>query len=336
MRITHEANIFQIVFLTFIHFQEDIYLLLVKVRYAIGQQYGVAITMLVIFSDYIFLIVLIFLSRELLRAEHLHDTGFPVVRQAELLVRLLHRLLQLPGGQFFVTLKIDTMDLGLFILIDIDIHDHLALVRGIVLLLDLNIHVLKAFAIEELLDHDLGTVHNVRRHLETFLQAQLRLQVLTLAFLDPVVIDLRDTRTLLQLDLQPNLVALDLRRQDLHIRKQAMFPKTLHCCSDLLSRYGNLIAYRQAREADQHKIIIILDTRNLYIRDLVFLRGQRVRNDRHFCRRLNLGSVYFLGKRTASETQANKKQHYSFVHITAIVYKINCSLVLPKRRSRCW
>ena len=100
-------------------------------------------------------------------------------------------------------------------------------------------------------------VHNVRRHLETFLQAQLRLQVLTLAFRDPVVIDLRDTRTLLQLDLQPNLVALDLRRQDLHIRKQAMFPKTLHCCSDLLSRYGNLIAYRQAREADQHKIIIL-------------------------------------------------------------------------------
>ena len=153
------------------------------------------------------------------------------------------------------------MDLGLFILIDIDIHDHLTFIRGIVLLLDLDIHVLKAFAIEELLDHDLGTVHNVRRHLETFLQAQLRLQVLTLAF---------------------------------------------------------------------------LDTRNLYIRDLVFLRGQRVRNDRHFCRRLNLGSVYFLGKRTASETQANKKQHYSFVHITAIVYKINCSLVLPKRRSRCW
>ena len=229
--------------------------------------------MLVIFSDYIFLIVLIFLSRELLRAEHLHDTGFPVVRQAELLVRLLHRLLQLPGSQFFVTLKIDTMDLGLFILIDIDIHDHLAFIRGIVLLLDLDIHVLKAFAIEELLDHDLGTVHDVRCHLETFLQAQLRLQVLTLAFLDTVVIDLRDTRTLLQLDLQPNLVALDLRCQNLHIRKQAMFPKTLHCCSDLLSRYGNLIAYRQAREADQHKIIIILDTRNLYIRNLVFLRS---------------------------------------------------------------
>ncbi len=146
--------------------------------------------MLVVFGDYIFLIVLIFLGGELLRAEHLQNTGFPVVRQAELLVRLLHSLLQLPGGQFFITLKIDTMDLGLFILIDIDIHDHLTLIRRIVLLFDLDIHVLKALAIEEFLDHDLGTVHDVRRHLKTFLQAQLRLQVLTLAFLDTVVIDL--------------------------------------------------------------------------------------------------------------------------------------------------
>ena len=63
------------------------------------------------------------------------------------------------------------MNLGLLVLVDIDIDNHLALIGGIILLLDLDIHILKTFAIKELLDHLLGTIHDIRSHLETLLQA---------------------------------------------------------------------------------------------------------------------------------------------------------------------
>ena len=127
--------------------------------------------MLVILGDNVVLIVLILLCGKFLRAEHLQDTALPVIKEAELLVRLLHGLLQVSCGQSRVTLESNVMNLGLLVLIDIDIDNHLALIGGIILLLDLDIHILKTFAIKEFLNHLLGAIHDIRSHLETLLQA---------------------------------------------------------------------------------------------------------------------------------------------------------------------
>ena len=188
----------------------NIDLLLVVVPDTIRDQDRISITMFVILGDNVVLIVLILLGRELLGAEHLQDTGFPVVEEAELLVGLLHGLLQVACAQGRIALESNVVDLGLLVLVDIDVDNHLALVSGIILLLDLDIHILEAFAIKELLDHLLGTIHDVRRYLEPLLQAQFSLQILTLALLDTAIMHLRDTWTLFQLDVQPDLIALDL------------------------------------------------------------------------------------------------------------------------------
>ena len=184
LRITDKPDILQEILLSLDDLQEDIHLLLIVVYHTIRNQDGVAITELIILRDQVLLIVLILLGRELLGAEHLEDTGFPVVIEAELLVRLLHRLLQRAGGQFLITLEIDPVDLCLLVLVDIDIDNHLTLVRGIILLLNIDLDILKALVIKETLDNRLRTVHHVRRNLITFLQAKTSLQILTLAFLD--------------------------------------------------------------------------------------------------------------------------------------------------------
>ena len=111
------------------------------------------------------------------------------------------------------------VDFGLFVLVDIDINDHFAFVCDIVLLEDFNIHILKALAIEELLDQRSRTVDQVRSHLVSFPQTQTGFQILTLSLLDAMIVDFRNTRTLFQLDFQPNLIPLDFSCQNLYIRE---------------------------------------------------------------------------------------------------------------------
>ena len=148
----------------------NIDLLLVEVPDTIRDQDRISITMFVILGDNVVLIVLILLRGEFLRAEHLQDTALPVIKEAEFLVGLLHGLLQVTCGQGRVTLKSNMVDLGLLVLVDIDVDNHLPLVGGIILLLDLDIDILEAFAIKEFLDHLLGAIHDIRSHLETLLQ----------------------------------------------------------------------------------------------------------------------------------------------------------------------
>ena len=113
----------------------------------------------------------------------------------------------------------DLVDLGFLVLVDVDVYDHFAFMRDIVFLNDFDIHILKAFAIEELLDQRGCTVDQVRSHLVSFAQTQTGFQILTFSLLDTMIVDFRNTRTLLELDFQPNPVALNLFRQDLYIRE---------------------------------------------------------------------------------------------------------------------
>ena len=148
---------------------------------------------------------------------------------------------------------------------------------------------------------------------------------------------LRDTWTLLQLDLQPDLITLDLRGENLHIREEAMLPETLDRLGDLITRHTHLIAYGETGEADQHIIIIILDTRNLDVGNLIFLRCQRIGDHWHLSRSLYLRRVSLLRPCTKSDHPTHQTQHYKFTHRNhRFVYQINCSLVFPNRRSRRW
>ena len=127
--------------------------------------------MFVIFGDNVLLIFLVFFRSELLRTECFQDTGLPVVRNTELFVRLLHRLLQVPARQSLIPLKVNTMNLRLFILIDMDIDSHFALFGQIITLYYIDVYILKTFAVKELLNNDLCTVHQVGSDLESLFQA---------------------------------------------------------------------------------------------------------------------------------------------------------------------
>ena len=171
LRITHKTNVFQIILVPFFQFQEDIDLLLIKIHNTISQQYRVTITMFVIFGDNVLLIFFVFFRSELLRAECFQDTGLPVVRNTELFVRFLHRLLQVPARQSLIPLKVNTMNLRLFILIDMDIDSHFALFGQIITLYNIDVYILKTFAVKELLNNDLCTVHQIGSDLESLFQA---------------------------------------------------------------------------------------------------------------------------------------------------------------------
>ena len=270
LRVTHETDILQIIFLPLFDRQVNIHLLLVVVDHTVCQQDSIPITELVVFRDDVLLIILILFGRELFRTEHFQQTGLPVVVETELFVGLLHRLFQGTVTQLLVTVEIDAVDLGLFVLVDVDVQNHLALVSQVILLNQIDLHILEALCIEELLDDQFGTVQHIGCNLEALLQAQLLLQVFPFPLLDAMIIHLRNTRTLLQLDLQPNRIVLDLIGHDLHIGKEAMLPEAFDRCRDLVTRYRDFVTYRQTGESYQHKIIIILHTRHLNVRNLVF------------------------------------------------------------------
>ena len=148
---------------------------------------------------------------------------------------------------------------------------------------------------------------------------------------------LRDTWTLLQLDLQPDLIPLDLGGQNLHIREKTMLPETLDRLGDLISGHTHLVSHRQTRKANQHIIIIILDTRNLNVGNLIFLRCQRIRDHRYLSRSLHLRRVSLLRPCAQGDHPTYQTQHYKFTHRNhRFVYQINCSLVFPNLRSRRW
>ena len=109
-------------------------------------------------------------------------------------------------GDLFVTLDGDLVHLHLHLLIDGDIKIHLILVGHIVALHDGDLGILVTLVFEILLGKDLGTVDHVRRDLVTFQQAQFLLHVLTLALLQTDIVDIGNTRTDGQVDVQVDLI----------------------------------------------------------------------------------------------------------------------------------
>ena len=109
-------------------------------------------------------------------------------------------------ADLLVTLDSDLVYLHLHLLIDGDIEIHLILVGHIVALHDGNLSILVTLVVEILLGKNLGTVDHVRRNLIALQQTQFLLHVLTLALLQSDIVDIGNTRTDRQVDMQVDLI----------------------------------------------------------------------------------------------------------------------------------
>ena len=248
-RITYPFDRTDIVFVSFADCHIDIHACrILRIRhYAVGDDIRVTVTVLVIFLNHRLFVFLIFLGDELLGAEEVDDI---------VIVRLLHRLVDLAVRQGLITGDIDLSDLGLRFLVNSDQHPYIPRMIRIVLLNHMHLCIMKSLLRQVFLDHRLRMVLQIRCHLASLTNTGFHLHILSLAFLQSLIAHLADTRALLQRNDQPYLVTLDLLCLNLHRREQALLPETFDRLGDLVSRHLNLISHRQAGEADQHEILI--------------------------------------------------------------------------------
>ena len=180
-----------------------------------------------------------------------------------------------------VAIEVDLANPRLLVFGDVHVHDHLAVFPRILTLHDVHLHVLEALAIEIFLDERLCAIHHIGRDLMALAQTELCLEVFAFALFHAVIVDLRDTWALLQADLEPHLIALDASGQDLHVRKQPMLPEAPHRVRDLIARDRHLVANREAGEADEDEIVVVLGAGHLDAGDGVAFRRQRIGYRRH-------------------------------------------------------
>ena len=107
--------------------------------------------------------------------------------------------------QLLVALENDTAHLHLRLLVDVDVENHLILVRHIVALQNFYLSVLIAFLVEVSLCQGFGAVQDVGRYVAALHNTELRLQVFALRLLQPVIVDGTDARAQSQGDTQVNL-----------------------------------------------------------------------------------------------------------------------------------
>ena len=240
-----------IVFVAFAHRHIDIHTRRVfGIRHhAVRHDIGVAITVLVVFLDDRRFVFLVFLGHEFLSAEEVDDV---------VIIRLLHRLVDLQVGQGFVAGNVNLAHFGLGLAVHADQHAHITRTVRIFLLDHMHFGVVESFLCKVFLDDGLRMVLEVRRHLRTLLDTRLHLQVLFLAFLQALVPHFADTRTLLQRNHQPYLTAFYLLRFDLHAGEQALLPEPLDGFRYLVAGHFYLVTDSQAGETDQHKILVVV------------------------------------------------------------------------------
>ena len=176
--------------------------------YTVGNDVGITVTKFVVLLDDGFLVVLELGGDELLGAEEVENV---------VVIRLFHRLVDLGMRECLVAGNVDLADLGLGFLIDIDEYLDVSFSVAIGLLEHGHIGIMETFLRQVLGHHGLGAVGKVRRHLRTFADADFYLHVLFLALFESVIDDVAHTGALLEANLQPDLVALDLLGNDLNV-----------------------------------------------------------------------------------------------------------------------
>ena len=112
--------------------------------------------------------------------------------------------------------------------------------------------------------------------MRTLPDSGFHLHILFLGFLQTLIPHLTDTRTLLQRNDEPDLIAFYLTGTDLHVREQTLFPEALDSFGDLLARHLYLVAYSQAGETDQHEVFVTVRSFDRDARYLVRLTRHAV------------------------------------------------------------
>ena len=150
-----------------------------------------------------------------------------------------------------------------------------------------------------LFDKNLGAVYQVRSNLATFNQAQLFLQVFTLAFLHSAITDISDTLTRSELNTKINLVIDYFISEYLHVREQSMSPIPFNSTGYIITRHCNSLPYRQTRNTNQDVVLIVLNAFYLYVGYFIFLRCSIIQYNRLviFC-----SSCIFLSITSSTQT----------------------------------
>ena len=243
-RVSHPLDVADVVLLTFLHPDDDVDRALVVGAYAVVDDAGVAVAELVVLLDEAFLVLGPALVDELLGAEPAaHEAAF-----VGLLERTVgeERPLDFLDGKLLVAQNGDAVDLHLVLLVDVDVYDDLAGIADVVVLNELYLGVLVAFVVEVLLAPDAGTLEGGGHELHPLDEAELALEVLALAFLDAIVVDLRDAGPGGEGDAQVDAVANDAVCLDGDVAEEPVLPVALRGAGDFLARNGDALPLLKA------------------------------------------------------------------------------------------
>ena len=141
-----------------------------------------------------------------------------------------------------ITRNVNLVDLHLLLFVDVHINNHLVLLVQVVALDDFSLGILETFIIEIALDDNLGTVHHVRRNLNTLHDTDFLFQVLLLTLSHTVDVDFRHTRSRSENDFQVETVVLNLFGFDADRRKESMLPIALHSSGNFITRKCHLFS----------------------------------------------------------------------------------------------
>ena len=208
-------------------------MLVIDIPHAVLEDFGITVTVFVVLGDEVLQVLVPTFRGKLLRLEEVTElSGF--VRFLESSFRE-ESSFQLLIGQLAVSVDDDVADFHLLFLVDIDVEDNRVLVGYIIALADIYLGILITLVVEVFLGKCLGTVEHVRSNLSALDKAKFLLHILAFALLQTDIVDVRYTRTNLQIDMQVDLVSNDRVGCYRHIGKQSMLPVALN-------RFRNLIA----------------------------------------------------------------------------------------------
>ena len=201
--IAHPGDVTDVVALSLFQLDIDIDMFFVDSPYGIFQDSSIAVSQLVILVDKCFLGFVVTLGREFLGLKHVLELACLVDFAKGTFLE--HATLDLTVFQLLVALKDDFAYAHLRFLVDGNIQDNLVFAGHIITLDNLDFSILITFFVKVFLGKNLGTVQHVRCNLTAFHDAKLGLHVLTLRFLQSIVVDGADTGTRSQVNAKINL-----------------------------------------------------------------------------------------------------------------------------------
>ena len=248
-----------VVLLSLINLQVDVHMLIVDIPDTVLQYLSVTVSVLVIFRYEVLLILCPSVRCELLRLEK--------VAQLPGLVYLLEGAFgeqvtfQLLIRQLAVAINEDMPYPHFLLFVDINVEDDLILVGHIITLADVHLSILVSLVVEVFLGEGLRAVYHVRGYLSSLDKSELLVHILALAFLQSDVVDSRDARTCLQIDVQVDLVSDEGVGRYRHIGEQSMLPVALYGLRNLVSRQRYFLSDGKSGDTCENIIIVSLYAR---------------------------------------------------------------------------